>query len=109
MVTLESERSCAEKSVCTELALGVVVRMFPRWQGEGINYVWHTVGRQGRRLSALTMGPQTAWEQHGLSEVRIPFVVRGQFCDSEQRLLLTGALERREIISFSGKCITCLT
>lgn len=41
------------------------------------------------------MGPQTAWEQHGLSEVRIPFVVRGQFCDSEQRLLLTGALRKK--------------
>lgn len=33
----------------------------------------------------------TAWPFTG----QVPFVVRGQFCDSEQRLLLTGALERR--------------
>ena len=109
MVTLASERGCAEMSVCTELALGVVVRMFSRWQGAGINYVWYIVGRQGRRLNSLKMGPQPVWKQHGLSGVRILFVVCGQFCDSEQRLLLTGALEGREIISFSGKCITSLT
>lgn len=38
VVTLESERGSAEMSVCTELALGVVLRMFSRCQRAGINY-----------------------------------------------------------------------
>lgn len=75
MVTLESKRGCAEMSIGTELALGVVVRMFYRWQGAGINYVWYIVGRHRRRLNSLKMGPQPAWKQHGISEVRIPFVI----------------------------------
>ena len=38
MVTLESEGGSAEMSVCTELALGVVVHMFSRFQRAGIMY-----------------------------------------------------------------------
>ena len=55
-------------SVCTELALGVVVRMFPRWQGAGINCLAHS-WKTRKKTECFDNGPSdcmgTAWPFRG--------------------------------------------